>query len=418
MSQFYKMRLAIIISIICIVLILLNADRTFAFCDAHSEPCFERIKTFDKIDDHFVRNYFFDYADDVFIHYDWPNKSDNVANNFDGFPAVYCFEIIANDEPHFLMANWIDHKSISNIVDMYVPELCEQSLNPVNSENRPNSLYVNKPMKTLDPKPNELVISTPNFHPDDLQSCLHGGFDDKNYEWCNNYKEKVKSEAPLKQVKLGIPINEIQCKKNLVLIQKHDETSACVTPETKEKLVKRGWTNLENTLETENLWKSTEEWNSLRLVRNSDDGLYCSSNEELSDHCYSLEEIVFGNGHKRSNQGWKVYPGAGKILPDNTTLTPVYKNSTLGLPQIDLNAMLDDKTFVDRCQSHGGTWNHSRHDCEGLMQVCNDIGGIYLNEDVTPPCTDTGIIDEDPLKVKVCRGAALIRVSCVFEYEG
>ena len=23
--------------------------------------------------------------DDVFVHYDWPNKSDNVANNFDFF---------------------------------------------------------------------------------------------------------------------------------------------------------------------------------------------------------------------------------------------------------------------------------------------------------------------------------------------
>jgi len=169
---------------------------------------------------------------------------------------------------------------------------------------------------------------------------------------------------------------------------------------------------------TEQLWKSTEDWNSVRLVRNSDDGLYCSPNVESSDHCYSLEEIVFGNGHKRSNQGWKVYSGAGIILPDNTTLTPVYKNSTLGLPQIDLNAMLDDKIFVDKCKSHGGTWNYERHDCEGLMEICNDIGGIYLNEDVTPPCTDTGIIDEDPLKVKVCRGAALIRISCVFEYEG
>ena len=151
MNQFYKIQLAAIISVVCIVSVVVHVDQAFAFCDAHSEPCFERIKTFDKIDDHFVRNYFFDYADDVFVHYDWPNKSENVANNFDGFPAVYCFEIIANDEPHFLMANWIDHKNISNIVDMYVPELCEQSLNPVNSENRPDSLYVNNPMKTLAP---------------------------------------------------------------------------------------------------------------------------------------------------------------------------------------------------------------------------------------------------------------------------
>jgi hypothetical protein len=245
----------IIISI-SIVSILMNIDQAFAFCDAHSEPCFQRIKTYDKIDDHFVRNYFFDYADDVFVHYDWPNKSDNVANNFDGFPAVYCFEIIADGEPHFLMANWIDHKSISNIVDMYVPELCEQSLNPINSENRPDSLYVNKPMKTLTPIPNALILSTPNLHPDDLQNCLLGDFDDKNYEWCNNYKEKIKLLPPLKQFKSGVPVDEIQCKENLVLIQKYDVSTACVTESTKLKLIERGWaTTYPDTYDTKTVFE-------------------------------------------------------------------------------------------------------------------------------------------------------------------
>ena len=158
--------------------------------------------------------------------------------------------------------------------------------------------------------------------------------------------------------------------------------------------------------QTEQLWKSTEDWNSLRLIR-SDDGLYCSPNVESSDHCYSLEEIVFGNGHKRSEHGWKVYPGAGIILPENSTLVPIYKTSALGMSQIDLNAMLDDKTFVEKCESNGGTWNYDFHDCEGLWQVCKDVGGIYLNDDVTPFC--------DPLSG--CNASKLIRVSCVFEYE-
>ncbi|MCV0409619.1 hypothetical protein [Nitrosopumilus sp.] len=241
-----KTMLLIIVGIIVsisIVSILMNADQAFAFCDAHSEPCFQRIKTYDKIDEHFVRNYIFDYADDVFVHYDWPNKSVNVANNFDGFPAVYCFEIIADGEPHFLMTNWIDHKSISNIVDMYVPELCEQSLNPINSENRPDSLYVNKSMNTLTPEPDMLMLSTPPLHPDDLKSCLLGDFDDKNYKWCNNYKEKIKLLPPLKQFKSGVPIDDIQCKDNLHLIQKHDGALACVKPKSINALVFRGWTD-------------------------------------------------------------------------------------------------------------------------------------------------------------------------------
>ena len=49
-------------------------------------------------------------------------------------------------------------------------------------------------------------------------------------------------ESPLKQFKSGIPTDEIQCKDNLVLIQKYDDSPTCVKPETKSKLVERGWT--------------------------------------------------------------------------------------------------------------------------------------------------------------------------------
>jgi uncharacterized Zn finger protein len=44
---------------------------------------------------------------------------------------------------------------------------------------------------------------------------------------------------PLKQVKLG---QEPSCKENLVLITKYNGAPACVKPETREKLIERGWT--------------------------------------------------------------------------------------------------------------------------------------------------------------------------------
>lgn len=47
---------------------------------------------------------------------------------------------------------------------------------------------------------------------------------------------------PQRQLKFGISLDEIQCKENLVLIQKHDGTPACVMEQTKLKLVERGWT--------------------------------------------------------------------------------------------------------------------------------------------------------------------------------
>ena len=81
--------------------------------------------------------------------------------------------------------------------------------------------------------------------------------------------------------------------------------------------------------------------------------------------------------------------------------------------------MLDDKIFVNRCESNNGVWSYTNHDCEGLWDVCREIGGINIQEDITTPCTGTEIIndDEGPLEIKICRGAAVIRASCVFEYE-
>jgi len=47
--------------------------------------------------------------------------------------------------------------------------------------------------------------------------------------------------TPLKQVKSGITTDEIQCRNSLVLVTKHDGTPACVNPDTKTKLIQRGW---------------------------------------------------------------------------------------------------------------------------------------------------------------------------------
>lgn len=49
---------------------------------------------------------------------------------------------------------------------------------------------------------------------------------------------------PLKQIQSGVPVDEIQCKENLILLQKYDGSPACVTESTKEKLVERGWANI------------------------------------------------------------------------------------------------------------------------------------------------------------------------------
>jgi hypothetical protein len=54
----------------------------------------------------------------------------------------------------------------------------------------------------------------------------------------------VNIESPLKQFKSGIPIDKIQCKEGLKLIlRSSDGSPACVKPETRQKLIERGWAN-------------------------------------------------------------------------------------------------------------------------------------------------------------------------------
>lgn len=48
--------------------------------------------------------------------------------------------------------------------------------------------------------------------------------------------------TPVKQMRLGIPAYKIECKADLELAFKDQSTVACVRPETKAKLVERGWT--------------------------------------------------------------------------------------------------------------------------------------------------------------------------------
>ena len=140
--------------------------------------------------------------------------------------------------------------------------------------------------------------------------------------------------------------------------------------------------------------------------------------EMMPNSCFLLTDVVFGHANKKKEQGWKLYPGgSGWMPPSNSTLTPIYKDVDFGVPPLDFEAMLDDKIFVNKCESNGGMWNYTYHDCEGLEKLCTKVGGLHITRDITPPCTDTGIINNDPLKVKVCRGPEIIRMSCVFEYE-
>ena len=48
--------------------------------------------------------------------------------------------------------------------------------------------------------------------------------------------------SPYEQVSIGIEPEDILCKEGLLLLQKYDGSPACVTEQTKHKLIERGWT--------------------------------------------------------------------------------------------------------------------------------------------------------------------------------
>ena len=48
-------------------------------------------------------------------------------------------------------------------------------------------------------------------------------------------------DSPLKQTKAGVSFDEIKCKENLALIQKYDNSPACVKEQSIPKLIERGW---------------------------------------------------------------------------------------------------------------------------------------------------------------------------------
>jgi len=58
-------------------------------------------------------------------------------------------------------------------------------------------------------------------------------------------------ESPLKQIKSGIPFNEIQCKESLIFVTKHDGSPACVKPITKQHLIDRNWAETKSLNEIE-----------------------------------------------------------------------------------------------------------------------------------------------------------------------
>lgn len=100
---------------------------------------------------------------------------------------------------------------------------------------------------------------------DESHPCYHEVF----------YEELV--DSPLKQLRSGVTIDEIQCRTEMVLITKSSDGSpACVTSETKRILIERGWA-----IQDSNDTKTTAPYCKSPLYVLDPDTNTCITNEEL-----------------------------------------------------------------------------------------------------------------------------------------
>lgn len=61
------------------------------------------------------------------------------------------------------------------------------------------------------------------------------------YSYTEDLTKYIIYHSPQKQLNQGTSAQSIICKNNLILILKYDGSPACVKPETRSKLIERGW---------------------------------------------------------------------------------------------------------------------------------------------------------------------------------
>ena len=154
---------------------------------------------------------------------------------------------------------------------------------------------------------------------------------------------------PLKQLRLGVDLKSVQCKDDLVLILKSDNHPACVKPETKIKLIERGWAiqtelaianrmkpSLEEGSITLNIWTAEsyvkDTGNSAIKAEFSEDAIQLNKG---TDKMVSLIIKHLGGANAKSSVDVMISPPIGHILlpasvAENTTVEERINAATTG----------------------------------------------------------------------------------------
>lgn len=179
---------------------------------------------------------------------------------------------------------------------------------------------------------------------------------------------------PLKQFADGIAFNEIQCKEELNLVIKHDDTPACVKLESISKLVERGWINATSIQPTNNnVSQDMVAGNASRLVYTVDnriEGIVKQLEIDLNTGMFLRENPNFPVD--------EIYKERG-ILDGDILLDEIY--TTRGV--VDGDILLDEleKIIRDGNLSPGNSKNYPKESCYDCINYKVQIWFGGMNND-------------------------------------
>lgn len=145
---------------------------------------------------------------------------------------------------------------------------------------------------------------------------------EKDIEEMKNKLLEISTPPPLKQKQYGLAAHAIKCKDSLILVQKHDDSPACVKPVTKQHLIDRNWA------ETKSLGEIRQNPESIRqnIIRMEGEGrvsLY-PENTCASIHLKLLAE-----------QDMQRYKNDEKGLDENTNILKIDSSDLREIPHIE-----------------------------------------------------------------------------------
>ncbi len=174
------------------------------------------------------------------VKYHSENDKESIKNNVQ-------VEIIPDEDIYygekFTIHAWLsDYEKKSNDSGYFIDVLDQQN-NQIDSTlwlAKNDFLYV---FDTIHPSYNITPDETFTIRIEKADSMQRTGIFSDMLEF--EIKKRFDVLPPLKQFRIGVLPNDIICKENLVLIQKHNNLPACVTESTQLKLIERGWTGNE-----------------------------------------------------------------------------------------------------------------------------------------------------------------------------